>query len=57
MVELNDSAAEILNTIGDRASAQQVVSTLTSCYPEHDIENDIIEFLNEALTENWLEYA
>lgn len=56
MVKLSDSAAQILLLCDGLNSGDEVVSLLTAKFPEaKGIAEDIKEFLQEAMTNGWLE--
>ncbi|ROV59955.1 pyrroloquinoline quinone biosynthesis peptide chaperone PqqD [Vibrio ponticus] len=57
MVKLNASAAEILIKIDGNNTIEQIHQQLTEQFPEAgDIQNDIIEFLDDAENKRWIYY-
>ncbi|MAL97956.1 pyrroloquinoline quinone biosynthesis peptide chaperone PqqD [Hydrocarboniclastica marina] len=57
MVKLNDSAGEILALVDGERTVADLVTRLSERFPDvPGIEEDIIEFLENAHGEHWIEY-
>lgn len=57
MVKLNDSAGEILALVDGERSVADLVENLSDRFPDvPGIEQDILEFLENAHAEHWIAY-
>ena len=57
MVTLNESAAEILQLCDGEKDVSAIISALETKFPAAgSLEADILEFLEEAKTNGWIEY-
>jgi pyrroloquinoline quinone biosynthesis protein D len=54
IVELNDTAAEVLTRCNGNASLAQIIADLQQQFPEDDITADVREFLEEAYANGWV---
>jgi pyrroloquinoline quinone biosynthesis protein D len=54
IVQLNGPAAEILKQCASRASFDQVRTEVQRIYPEDDVEADVRDFLEEAISNGWI---
>jgi pyrroloquinoline quinone biosynthesis protein D len=54
MVELNDTAADVLTRCNGSASLAQIIADLQQQFPEDDIAADVREFLEEAYANGWV---
>ncbi len=54
MVELNQSAALILQLCDGQHSANEILSTLEKSFPDDDIAKDVIDFLGAAYGNGWI---
>ncbi len=59
MVKLNPSAAEILLQVDGEQSVNDIISALKTQFPEapDDIGDDIIAFLSDAESKDWIRYV
>jgi pyrroloquinoline quinone biosynthesis protein D len=55
MVTLSDSANEILKRCDGRA-VDQIIAELQQQFPGADLEADVLEFLEVARAEGWLQF-
>ena len=55
LVELSDSAAAILKLCDGMRSPQEIVNALKEEFEEDGIESDVLEFLEDAYDNGWLE--
>ena len=53
MVKLSDSAAAILKQC-DGKSSEQVVAALQAQFPDADLRDDVLAFLDDALSKGWI---
>ena len=57
MITLNDSASEILQLCDGQQDVSQLIVKLEAKFPEAgSLKADILEFLEEARTNGWIEY-
>lgn len=56
MVQLNQSAGEIMNLCTGELNAKQIVKTLEEKFNVSDLKDDVEAFVKEAFTREWLEY-
>lgn len=54
VVKLNESAAEILKTLGSERSIAAIVSDLSARFGGADVEPDVLEFLEVAYAKGWI---
>ncbi|MCS7100277.1 MAG: pyrroloquinoline quinone biosynthesis peptide chaperone PqqD [Burkholderiaceae bacterium] len=57
MVKLNASAAEILRRCDGTRTLAQIVAELREAYGGADLQDDVREFVAQALARGWLEIA
>ena len=55
MIQLNDSAAMILKQFQQPNRIDAAIDTLADRFPGEKVRDDIIEFLEEACDQQWLE--
>lgn len=56
MVKLNESAGEILSRCNGKASIAEIVAALCEKFPEaneQDIQQDVLEFFADAISQRW----
>jgi len=56
MVQLSLSAGEIMNLCDGSRSSDAIINDLAKKFDNNDIEEDVLEFLNEAMSRNWITY-
>ncbi len=57
MIKLNGSAGEIMSMIDGRRSVESIITALKEKFPDaKGIEQDIIEFLEDARHRRWLQF-
>jgi pyrroloquinoline quinone biosynthesis protein D len=54
IVQLNGPAAEILKQCANRTSLEQVLGEVQDLYPADDVEADVREFLEAAVSNGWI---
>lgn len=54
MINLNESAATILGKVDGELSADEVIDSLKIDFPDTDLDDDVIEFLEIALERGWI---
>ena len=57
MVRLNGPAAEILKRCDGRTQLSTLVDDLERAFGATDLHNDVHEFLTEAVSRGWIEFA
>ena len=57
MVQLSESAAQILNRIDGNASVLTIIEELERSFPGADLRADVLEFLAVALERGWVELS
>ncbi|MGA1939638.1 pyrroloquinoline quinone biosynthesis peptide chaperone PqqD [Arcobacter sp. YIC-310] len=57
MVQLNQSAGEIMNQCDGTKSFNQIVKTLEKKFEMSDLSKDIEAFFNEAFERKWVQYV
>lgn len=58
MVKLNESAGAILNEVDGQKSAQEMIEALETAFPRAGaLENDVMEFLEHARQQHWIELS
>lgn len=56
MVQLNQSAGEILNLCDGKNSCETITSTLEKKFDISGLSSDVEEFLEDAMNRKWVEY-
>ena len=56
MVQLNQSAGEIMNLCDGKNSCMNIVQQLEEKFQTTGLEAQVIDFLKEALDRSWIEY-
>jgi pyrroloquinoline quinone biosynthesis protein D len=56
MVRLNSSAGDVLRRIDGMRTVDAVVDDLRQAYPDADLRDDVLQFLDEAQERGWLVY-
>lgn len=56
MVQLNQSAGEIMNLCDGKNSIKDISSLLEKKFNVQDLEKDVSEFINDAIERNWVVY-
>ncbi len=56
MVQLSQSAGEIMNLCDGKKNCYTITKTLEDKFKTIGLENDIVEFLEDAMSRNWVEY-
>lgn len=56
MVQLNQSAGEILNLCDGKNSVEDINKILCEKFEMSDLTTDILSFLDEAKKRNWISY-
>lgn len=54
MVQLNESAAEILQLCDGERSVKEIIRALQAKFPDADIQSDVLIFLTDALDKGWI---
>lgn len=54
MVQLSDSASLILEQCNGDQTVQIIIESLSQKFPGADLADDVLEFLNDALTHVWI---
>lgn len=54
MVQLNESAAEILRRCDGETSLNAVIHQLEAAFDEPDLAGDVVELVGDALAQGWL---
>ena len=57
MVQLNDTAAAILGVCNGERSTAQVITHLEVEYETEGLQDDVLNFLNEAQEHGWVKYG
>lgn len=57
MVQLNQSAGEIMNQCDGTKNFEQIVKTLEEKFSMDDLSKDIESFLMEAMSRKWVNYV
>ncbi|GGE78268.1 coenzyme PQQ synthesis protein D [Streptosporangium jomthongense] len=58
MVKLNESAGAILAEIDGQRCVRDIVAVLEAAFPQADaLESDVIEFLEHARQQHWIELS
>jgi len=56
MVQLNQSAGEILNLCDGKNSVKDIASLLEKKFNTQGLEKDVSEFITDAIERNWVVY-
>ena len=56
MVQLSQSAGEIMNLCDGNKNCEEIISSLEKKFKTTGLEKDIVEFLDDAISRNWLVY-
>lgn len=54
MIKMNGSAGEIMSRVKDDSTVQSVIDELKSAFPDADLEQDVVLFLEEARDNGWI---
>ncbi|MEJ2761723.1 MAG: pyrroloquinoline quinone biosynthesis peptide chaperone PqqD [Gammaproteobacteria bacterium] len=54
MVKLSHSAGEILKHCDGKKSIQDIIVHLKEQYPNADLDEDVVRFIEEAMQHGWL---
>jgi pyrroloquinoline quinone biosynthesis protein D len=54
MVKLSESAGAIMQRCDGKRTSVDIIDELNKEYPEVDLANDVVEFLNQAIKNGWL---
>jgi len=54
MVKLSPSAGEILKLCDGEKSVGTIITGLKEQYPDTELENDVLKFIEEAISHGWL---
>lgn len=54
MIQLNEPSAEILKLCQGEYSQDEVITKLQQAFPDDDVKQDILDFLEVALTKGWI---
>lgn len=57
MVQLNQSAGEIMNQCDGTKNFEQIVKTLEEKFNVSDLSKDVEAFLSEAMNRKWINYV
>ena len=57
MVELNGSAAEVLLLCDGNRTPGDIITTLEEKFTEDDLDDDVNNFIQEALDKGWVQYC
>jgi len=55
MIKMNGSAGEIMSRVKDDSTMQSIIEELKSTFPDADLEQDVIKFLEEARDNGWIQ--
>lgn len=56
MVQLSFSAGEIMSLCNGNQTCNTIIATLVEKFSDESIESDVVEFLSEAMSRNWIVY-
>ena len=56
MVKLGDSSAEILKLCDGKNDVSAIIKMLLQQYPDAELDNDVIKFLEVAHENGWIQY-
>ena len=54
MVKLSTSAGEILKRVDGQNSVAAIIDDLKSVFPEADLDDDVLKFLEQARDNGWI---
>ena len=54
LIKLTESAGEILQRIDGQSSARDIINSLQTAFPEADLQQDVIDFLEHAHDKGWI---
>lgn len=55
MVQLNDSAAEVLQRVDGQRSVNAIIDELKACFPAaSELDEDVLNFIEEAHEQHWI---
>ena len=54
MVKLSTSAGEILKRVDGQNSVGAIIDDLKSVFPEADLDDDVLKFLEQACDNGWI---
>ncbi len=54
MVKLSTSAGEILKRVDGQNSVAAIINDLKSVFPEADLDDDVLKFLEQARDNGWI---
>lgn len=57
MVELNDSAAEVLLLCDGKRTSIDIITALEEKFTDAELDEDVNNFLEEALDKGWVQYC
>lgn len=57
MVELNDSAAQILLLCDGTRTPRDIINKLEEQYADAELDDDVNNFLEDALHKGWVQYS
>jgi pyrroloquinoline quinone biosynthesis protein D len=57
MVQLNESAAEILQLCDGKRSTQEIIDALQSKFHDNNLPAEVITFLEDAMHKGWVTYV
>lgn len=55
MIKMNGSAGEIMSRVKSDSTVESVIDELKSAFPDADLEQDVVSFLEEARNNGWIE--
>lgn len=57
MVQLNDSAAEVLKRVDGQRSVDAIIAELQACFPDApELDDDVLTFIGEAHEQHWIRF-
>ena len=54
LIQLTESAGEILKRVDGNASAEDIVQSLEQAFPGADLKQDVLDFLEVAHEKGWI---
>ena len=57
MVQLNQSSGEIMNLCDGKNNCKDIVEQLETKFETTGLENDVVEFLEDAIQRSWIQYS
>lgn len=55
MIKMNGSAGEIMSRVKVDSTVQSIIDELKTAYPDADLEQDVVIFLEEARDNGWIQ--